>query len=160
MISSKCKSCGADVFYEQWAANATCEFCQISFPVEATMPPPPPSSGMPAPPQRQTSFIQPPNPMAPPPAINYDGKGLSIASLIIGIVSIVFVLGIPLGIAGLILGVVGAKKAKAAGASPSTATAGIVTSVISIVFAIIIFAACGAMLLNMDAITSLLGIEV
>ena len=60
------------------------------------------------------------------------GKGLGIASLVLGICSILlvgsYVVGLVLGIVGLCLGVSSIKKAKAVGRSNGIAVAGIVCS--------------------------------
>lgn len=80
------------------------------------------------------------------------GHGLSVASLACGIVglvlSIVFVwfIGIPAAIIGLILGIVGKKKASDVGASSGIATAGIICSAIGIVAGILTAIACFACL--------------
>lgn len=77
------------------------------------------------------------------------GKGLKIAGLILGILGIVSafvgfgvpimaVLGLPMSITGLVLSCVGNKK----GAS-GLGTAGIVVSIIAVVFTAITFFTCG-----------------
>ncbi len=82
-----------------------------------------------------------------------DKKGFAIASLVLGIVSVVFMcvwyLGIPAAILGLIFGII-ANKAKKNG----MATAGIVLSIIGLVLVVIliILAAIGLSMGFMDAI--------
>ncbi len=73
------------------------------------------------------------------PAPQSGGKGLSIASMILGIVSVVFCcclwyIAIPAGIVGLILGIVGIRKG---GEGRGMAIAGIITSSIAIILAIV-----------------------
>jgi hypothetical protein len=82
---------------------------------------------------QQPNFNQPPvynNPTPPAP-----GKGLSIASMVLGIVSIVLccIYGGVLGIPGLILGIIGMKNNPQ---SKGMAIAGIITSIIGIVILI------------------------
>lgn len=87
------------------------------------------------------------------------GKGMAIASMILGIVSIVtsciWYLGIPCAIVGLILGILHNKKNEKSG----MATAGIVCSIISLVLVILIlvlaaigFAALGASGINLNSL--------
>ena len=81
--------------------------------------------------------------------MSYNGKGMSIASLVLGILSLGF-FWIPfgntallvLGIVGIILAVKGKKAAVAAGAPTGLATAGLVLSIIGTVFAGIGFVTC------------------
>ena len=77
-----------------------------------------------------------------PPAASNPGKGLGITGMVMGIVSLLCntvcscmygsVLGFPLSIVGLILSIIAKKKSKAAGCSNGMATAGLITSIISI----------------------------
>jgi len=88
--------------------------------------------------------VQQPAVPAPP------GKGMSIASLVLGIIAlidtplVIVTLGcmslfvIPVAIVGLILGIIGKKKLKAAGAPFGMATAGIVMSTISLAITLIL----------------------
>lgn len=75
-------------------------------------------------------------------------KGFQIASLILGIVSIVgccccgFLI-IPCAIVGLILGIIGMKKAKECGVNSGMSLAGIITSAVGIVIGIICAAVIG-----------------
>ena len=67
------------------------------------------------------------------------GKGLSIASMILGIVSVLcscclWFIAIPAGIVGLILGIVGIKRG---GEGRGMAIAGIITSSVSIVLGLV-----------------------
>ena len=80
---------------------------------------------------------------------NNNGKGLSIAGLVLGIVAVflsffymVNILGLILAIVGLVCAVKGSKAAKAAGEPTGMATAGLVLSIIGLVFAGIGVLAC------------------
>lgn len=68
-------------------------------------------------------------------------NGFQIASLVLGIVSIVGcccgVLVLPCAVVGLILGIIGMKKAKECGANSGMALAGIITSSVGIVIGLI-----------------------
>lgn len=78
-----------------------------------------------------------------PPAASNPGKGLGIAGMVLGIISLVCntvcsclygsVLGFPLSIVGLILSIIAKKKSKAAGCSNGMATAGLVMNLISVI---------------------------
>ena len=91
-----------------------------------------------------------PNGYAPPPA-GPPGKGLSIASMVLGICSLLFPfiglawLSIFLAIVGLVLGVLGKKKDVAVGAPTGMATAGIVTSVVALAFAVLMTILCATL---------------
>ena len=69
------------------------------------------------------------------------GKGFSISSMILGIVGLVFIWIPPfsfvVSVVGLILGIVGKKKSRAAGVPSGMATAGIVCSTIALVIWVI-----------------------
>jgi len=69
-------------------------------------------------------------------AVDNPGKGLGIASMILGIAGLIPFS--PLAIVGLILGIVSKKKSSEVGASAGMATAGIICSIIGIIFSIII----------------------
>lgn len=78
-----------------------------------------------------------------------NGKGMSIAALVLGIIACAFfwwpyvnIVTLILGIVGLILAIMGSKNAKAAGAPTSLATAGLVLSIIGIVLSAIGFFSC------------------
>ena len=101
-------------------------------------------------PQAQQPMQQPmQQPVVPPVAPPMDpngkpvvpGKGLGIAGMILGILSLVlfcvWYLGIPCGITGIILSAIGASKAKAAGVKNGMATAGIICSSIALGLAIL-----------------------
>lgn len=73
------------------------------------------------------------------PAPQGGGKGLSIASMVLGIISVVFCcclwyIAIPAGIIGLILGIVGIKKSSE---GHGMAIAGIITSSIAIILGLV-----------------------
>ncbi len=85
------------------------------------------------------------------PAPQNTGKGLSIAGLVLGIVSAVFgwfgvigIIALICGIVGIVCAVMGKKKAKAAGISSGLATAGLVLSIIGTSLAGIGVLACFA----------------
>ncbi len=86
------------------------------------------------------------NPYVQPQVDN--SKGLQIASLVLGIISIVgccccgfFI--IPCGIVGLILGIIGMKRAKECGVNSGMSLAGIITSAVGIVIGLIVAAFVG-----------------
>ena len=89
---------------------------------------------------QQPVYQQPPVP----------GKGMGIASMVVGIVSLVFLciwyIAIPCAIIGVILGGISASKAKQVGRKNGTATAGIVCSCIALGLAIlfVVLVAVGA----------------
>lgn len=77
------------------------------------------------------------------------GKGMSITALVLGILSIVTfwipalnTIAFIASIVALVLGILGSKKAKAAGAPTGLATAGLVLAIIGLVFATIGFLTC------------------
>lgn len=78
------------------------------------------------------------------------GKGLYITGFVLSLVSLVIcwfgVLSfgaLPMAIVGLILSILGGKKAKANGSKSGLATAGMVIGIISVVLSAIGFFACG-----------------
>ena len=78
-----------------------------------------------------------------------NGKGFSIAALVLGILSIITawvylvnVASLIMSIVGLVMAVLGRKKAKAVGAPSGIGTAGLVLSIIGVVFAGIFFLTC------------------
>lgn len=78
-----------------------------------------------------------------------NGKGMSIAALVLGIIACAFfwwpyvnIVTLILGVVGLILAIMGSKNAKAAGAPTGLATAGLVLSVIGVVLSAIGFFSC------------------
>ena len=79
-----------------------------------------------------------------------DGKGMSIAALVLGILSAIFAWwGLYIGIVSLVCGIVGivlavkGKKAAAAGAPTGMATAGLVLAIIGTSLSVIGVIACG-----------------
>ena len=104
------------------------------------------SQGFPPPPQgfppQQGGFQPQPGGFTPqhPPG-TYPGKGISVASLVLGICSFFFG-GFVTAIIGLILGVNGKKKAAAVGAPTGIAQAGIITSIIALVVYVLVTIAC------------------
>lgn len=81
--------------------------------------------------------------------MQYKGKGLSIAGLVLGIASAVLawfyginILALACGVVGIILAIKGKKAAQEAGAPTGLATAGLVLSIIGTALAGIGFVAC------------------
>ncbi|HEY7954978.1 MAG: DUF4190 domain-containing protein [Polyangia bacterium] len=78
---------------------------------------------------------------------------MGVASLVLGIIGMVlslaffwlagFVIGVPLTLVGLVLGIVGRKSAVANNQPPGLATAGLVVSVIGLVFGVVLWGLCG-----------------
>ena len=70
------------------------------------------------------------------------GKGLGIAGMVLGIVSLVLwcyvYIGIPCAIVGVILSIIGMKKAKDVGMKNGMAVAGLVCSIIALAILVII----------------------
>jgi len=112
------------------------------YPPQAPPPQYPSQQYPPQPPQYQ-------QPYAPPQEVWDPGKGMAIASLVLGLASFplswAFV-GIGTAIAGLILGILSMKKSKAAGFPTGLAMAGTICSAIFLAFSIIITIACTAAL--------------
>ena len=80
-----------------------------------------------------------------------NGHGMSVASLVVGIVAIVFafipglyIIAFVLGVVAIVLGAVGNSQAKKAGLKNGMAVAGLVLGIITIVLALLIQAACSA----------------
>ena len=82
-----------------------------------------------------------------PPAASDPGKGMGVAGMILGIVGLLCntvcscvygsVLGFPLSIVGLILSMIARKKSKAAGCSNGMATAGFVMNLVSVILCVL-----------------------
>ncbi len=74
------------------------------------------------------------------------GKGLGIASMVLGILSILFwgsiLLPIPCAIVGIILGTISLKKAKQVGTTNGMAVAGIVCSIVTVSIILVILCIC------------------
>jgi hypothetical protein len=75
------------------------------------------------------------------------GKGLNIASMVLGIISLVLMfwaggIGVIPAIIGLVLGVVGKDKSREVGAPTGMATAGIVCSIVALVTNIAVTILC------------------
>lgn len=92
-----------------------------------------------------TAPTAPPPVYTAPPAAN-NGQGMAIASLVLGIASLVLMclwyLAIPCGIVGLILGIMSGKRMKT-----GMATAGVVLSIIGLVLSLIWIFGLGALIL-------------
>lgn len=78
------------------------------------------------------------------------GKGLGIASMVLGIVAFAFsctwYISLPLGLTSLILAIVGKIKAKSAGSKNGFATAGIICSIFAIAWIIILLLGVGSLI--------------
>ena len=94
----------------------------------------PPQQPVPPPVYQQPVYVNAPAP---------DGKGMAIASLVLGILAVVIpYAGTACAIVGLILGIMGKKKMDEAGAPSGMAMAGIILSIIALVASIIITVVC------------------
>ena len=100
-------------------------------------------------PQFQQPQYQNQQPYSPVPPQNFPGKGLCIAGLVLGIVSIVLcwwyminIAALATSIIGLVCAVVGRKKGLAAGYRSGIGTAGLVCSIIGCCFAGVFFLTC------------------
>ncbi len=146
-----CKHCGAQIE----DTTAFCPNCGTNVSDDAV------SSSAPEP---QYSAYQPEQPVQPvqptqyqpyqeynvfPPQNSGSSNGLSIAGLVLGIIACAFfwfsfvnIIALILGIVGIILAIMGSKKAKATGGSTGVATAGLVLSIIGTVLATIGFLTC------------------
>ena len=90
--------------------------------------------------------IQYQQPMYPAvPSLSYPGKGLCVASLVLGIVSLVLcwfyiidIAALIIGIVGIVCSVVGRKRAIVAGVRSGIGTAGLVCSIIGLVLAAVV----------------------
>ncbi|HCG67085.1 MAG TPA: hypothetical protein DEW22_00150 [Clostridiales bacterium] len=102
---------------------------------------------------------QPGDPTATNEAVTVPGNGLGIASMVLGILSLVFMcifyLGIPMSIIGLVLGAVSIHKAKAVNMKNGMAVAGVTCSIISIVLYAVLIILYGFIL--MTSLTTLFG---
>ncbi|MBP7972619.1 MAG: DUF4190 domain-containing protein [Candidatus Nanopelagicales bacterium] len=101
-------------------------------PPPAQPPVPPPAGGGAPPPPPVPPAGQPPMPGAQPQKTN-----LPVISLVLGILSI-FCLGFISGIAAIITGIMGRKRSKELGQSPTMATWGIITGIVGSIISIVI----------------------
>jgi len=78
----------------------------------------------------------------------FNGKGQQIASMVLGIVSLVFMFvwgfGIFFGIPGLILGIMGSNMANEVGAPTGMSKTGVICSIIGMAGSIIFWISCAA----------------
>lgn len=81
---------------------------------------------------------EPYNPMMPPMPIEDPGKGMGIASLVLGIISMVVCNVIVIPVLGIVFGAIGRKKSKEAGFENKMATAGLILSIIGAVVAVVL----------------------
>lgn len=129
-----CPNCGAqNPDNTAFCANCGTNFAQSAAPVYGQ--PAAPVYGQPAAPV----YGQPAYPVAP---ATVPGKGLGIASMVLGIIALVLFctswFAVACAVVGVVLGGVGLKKAKDAGMKNGMAVAGIVCSVIALAIDIII----------------------
>lgn len=80
---------------------------------------------------------------------NYPGWGKGVASLVLGILALIFawfgwgaIASIVMAIVGIVLGVNSRKEGSAAGAPTGMATAGLACSVVALVLSAVVFVAC------------------
>ena len=92
------------------------------------------------------NFQQPMNPQPPQPPFqppSSPGKGMAIASMVLGIVSLAIpFVGTFTAIVGLVLGALAMKNLKAVGAPTGMAVAGIVCSIIALAISVICIFTC------------------
>lgn len=88
---------------------------------------------------------------------------MAVASLVLGILSLVFmwipyinILAIILAIVGIVLGALGMKQLKAAGKPSGMATAGMVMSIIGLAISVIYVIACGNLMCAACQVASIL----
>ena len=85
------------------------------------------------------------NMISPPPSADQPGKGYAIASLVLGIISIVFIFVFPIiGLIAGIVGVVSASMSKKRGYVGGLQTGGFVCSLIGLIINACFFVACVA----------------
>jgi len=131
-----CNKCGAEIS----PGAAFCVNCgePVSAPQAAPQPPVTP----------QPQAVPQPQVTPAPQAVQYavpapvlPGKGMGIAAMVLGIVSLalfcIWYISIPCAIVGAVLGGLSASKAKEVGAKNGMATAGLVCSIIAIGLAIL-----------------------
>ena len=89
-----------------------------------------------------TEAPQPPATPAPTPPAASQGNGLAVAGMVLGIIGLaggcLYGIGLAPAIVGLILSIMGKKKAKQTGVGGGMATAGIVCSVIALALAAVV----------------------
>ena len=91
-------------------------------------------------------------PPVPPPPVSQPGRGMAVASLVLGIVSLVSTFVVPIVFISWILAIVGiglAVAAKQQGYTGGMATAGLVCSIVSLalsIFVFFVFITCAACL--------------
>ncbi len=128
--ANNCISCGAQLNTQNAQQNAQPNFQQPNYQ----------QPNYQQPNFQQPNFQQPMYGMPPVPPV-VPGKGLGIAGMVLGILSLVlfcyWVIAIPLAIIGISLSGVGMSKAKAVGMKNSMATAGIVCSSVALGVALI-----------------------
>lgn len=138
-----CPNCGT-----QNADNATfCAGCGTKLNADQQAPAQQPVYEAPVQPQQpvyqQPVYQAPQQPVYQQP-ITVPGKGLGVAGMVLGIISLVFCcctlyISVPCAVIGLILSAVGMSKAKKAGMKNGCAVAGIVCSCIALALTILVY---------------------
>ena len=132
-----CSNCGANIPDDSKA----CSYCGV--PVNQQQPQfqQPEQQAQPA--YQQPVYQSPAFSQPVPHMTEMPGKGMGVASLVLGIVSLVmfciWYLSLPCGIVGLILGVVSMNKAKSVGMRNGTAVGGLVCSCIALGLTILVY---------------------
>lgn len=131
-----CSNCGANIPDDSKA----CSYCGV--PVNQQQPQFQQPEQQVQPAYQQPAYQSPAFSQPVPRMTEMPGKGMGVASLVLGIVSLVmfciWYLSLPCGIVGLILGVVSMNKAKAVGMRNGTAVGGMVCSCIALGLSILI----------------------
>ena len=127
-----CSKCGAECPPQ----TMFCTSCGASLENNQAQP-------QPQPPTQPGAPVYNPAPYPYVAPINVPGKGLGVASMVLGIISLVlfcfWFISIPCALISLILGIVGLSKAKSAGMNNGMAVAGIVCSAIALVLMVMLF---------------------
>lgn len=132
-----CTNCGANIPDD----SNVCANCGVPVVQQPNFQQPEPAQPVYQQPAPVQPVYQQPNPVQQTPVV--PGKGMAVASLVLGIVSLVmfciWYITLPCGIVGLILGIVAMNKAKAVGMKNGMAVAGLVCSCIALGLMIMIY---------------------
>lgn len=137
-----CAGCGTKLMAEQSACDAPVSQPVYEAPVQQPVYEAPVQPVYQQPVYQQPVYQQPAyqNAYGQPP-VAVPGKGMGIAAMVLGIISLVFFclwyIAIPCALIGVILGGVSSSKAKRAGMKCGPATAGIVCSCIALALAVL-----------------------
>ena len=158
--TSFCVSCGAplDQVAPAQQAYAPPPQPQAYPPQQQAYAPPPPQQGYPP---AQQAYAPPPQGYPPqqqgypqqggyaPPPPKPPGNAMGVASMVLGIIALVFcwvyiwnAVSLVLSVVGLVLAIIAKKKNVAVGAPAGMATAGLVTSIIALALSAILFITC------------------